>query len=279
MSIVVNTNVASLNAQRYLSQNTQGLSKTLEKLSSGYRINRAADDAAGLQISETLRAQIRGVSQAINNAQDGNNLLSVAEGTLSVVQDNLQRIRELAVQAANDTNGTTQRSAIKEEVDARLNDINRIVKATQFNGQNILQGNASLRIQVGANTVTSLDTINIGSALGSATASTLGVVFSANGVATNSQALAFLATVDTALQAVSSRRSTIGSFQNRLDSAISNLTITQENYSSAESRIRNTDVAKEAANLAKYQILQSASASILSQANQSSSLALQLIGR
>ncbi len=120
MPLVVNTNVASLNAQRYLTQNTNALSKSFERLASGYRINRAADDAAGLQISENLRAQIRGVGQAINNAQDGNNLLSVAEGTLSVVQDNLQRIRELTVQAANDTNSSTQREAIKQEIDARI---------------------------------------------------------------------------------------------------------------------------------------------------------------
>ncbi len=280
MSFVINTNVSSLVAQRNLSTNTLSLNKSLERLSSGYRINRAADDAAGLQISETLRAQIRGVSQAINNAQDGTNLLSVAEGTLSVVQEHLQRIRELTVQAANDTNGSAQRDAIKEEIDARINDITRITQATQFNGIKLLSGTvSSLRIQVGPNGSANLDTIDIADALGSATATTLGVTNASDAIDTNSQALAFLATVDDALTEVSSRRSTIGSLQNRLESAITNLQITRENFEASESRIRNVDVAKEAANLTKYQILQQAAASILAQANQSPGLALSLIGR
>ncbi len=275
MSLVINTNVTSLTSQRNLGVNTANLSRSLERLSSGYKINRAADDAAGLQISENLRGQIRGFGQAINNAQDGNNLLSVAEGTLSTVQDNLQRIRELTVQAANDTNVDDQRQAINQEIQARLDDIDRITNATQFNGINILSTVTSFRLQVGANDTASLDTIDIASALGSATASALG--FSTITVSTNSAALIFLADVDSALSEVSQRRAIIGSYQNRLHSAISNLQITQENFQSAESRIRNVDVALEASKLTQYQILQQASASILAQANQTPSLALSLI--
>jgi flagellin len=277
MSLVINTNVASLNAQRNLGSNTVQLGKTLEKLASGFRINRSSDDAAGLQISENLRSQIRGIGVAINNAQDGTNMLSVAEGTLSVVQDNLQRIRELAVQAANDTNGTTQRNAISQEIQARMDDIDRITQATQFNGTSILaSGLSTMFIQVGANNSSTLDRIDVTSALGKATSSSLGLSTNVS-FANNSAALAFLATVDTALDNVSSKRAKIGAFQNRLESAINNLQITRENFESSESRIRNVDVANESAKLAKFQILQQAAASILAQANQSPQLALSLL--
>ncbi len=280
MPLVINTNVASLNAQRLLTINTTALQKSLERLASGYRINRAADDAAGLQISENLRSQIRGLGQAVNNAQDGNNLLSVAEGTLSVVTENLQRIRELTVQAANDTNGADQRQAINQEIQARIDDIDRITESAQFNGIKLLSTTSapvSLRLQVGPNDVASLDTIDIaaGGALGSSSGSSLGI-FSVT-VSTNSASLNFLTNVDAALLEVTQRRSIIGSLQNRLDSAINNLQIARENFESAESRIRNVDVAKESAELARNQILQQASASILAQANQTPSLALSLI--
>ncbi len=280
MPLVINTNVNSLNAQRLLSQNTMNLSKDLEQLASGYRINHASDDAAGLQISENFTAQIRGTEQAINNAQDGLNLLSVAEGTLSVVANNLQRIRELAVEAANDVNGSTQRSAIKQEIDARIADINRMTKATQFNGVNVLQKipNVSLRLQVGANGVASQDTINIASALGSATATGLGLTATANMISSNSNARAFLANVDSAMNNLSSRRAVIGSFQNRLQSAIDNLQIEDQNFQASESQIRDVNVAKVTADLSKNQILQQASVSILAQANQLPALALKLIG-
>ncbi len=280
MPLVINTNVNSLNAQRLLSQNTMNLSKDLEQLASGYRINHAGDDAAGLQISENFTAQIKGTEQAINNAQDGLNLLSVAEGTLSVVQDNLQRIRELTVQAANDVNGSSQRTAIKQEIDARIADINRMTKATQFNGVNILKSiaNVSFRLQVGANGVASQDTINIASALGSATATGLGLKATTNMISSNSNARAFLANVDSAMNNLSSRRAVIGSFQNRLQSAVSNLQIADQNFQASESQIRDVNVAKVTADLSKNQILQQASVSILAQANQLPALALKLIG-
>jgi flagellin len=279
MSIVINTNVASLNAQRLLTNNTNALSKNLERLASGFRINRAADDAAGLQISENLRAQIRGVNQAINNSQDGFNLLSVAEGTLSVVQENLQRIRELVVQAANDTNGANQRAAIQQEIDARIDDIARITQATEYNGIKLLDGTVtSLRLQVGANADVTLDTIDINAdgAFNAATAADLGLV-GPTAIGSNGDALALLGQVDTALTEVSERRATIGSLQNRLESAINNLLVTKENFEASESRIRNVDVAKESADLTRNQILQQASASILAQANQTPFLALNLI--
>ncbi len=277
MPLVINTNVSAINAQRNLATNGNNLNRSFERLSSGFRINRAADDAAGLQISEGLRSQIRGVNQAINNASDGYNMLSVAEGSLSVIQDNLQRIRELTVQAANDTNGTSQREAITQEIQARMDDIDRIAGAAEFNGNKLLDGSASsFFIQVGAGTDASLDTINIGSALADATA-TAGLGLGSVDVSNNSAALSFLTDVDAALSTVGELRATIGSFQNRLDSAINNLAITAENFEAAESRIRNVDVAKESANLTKYQILQQASASILSQANQSPQLALSLL--
>lgn len=278
MPLVVNTNLASLNAQRFLANNTNNLQKNLERLASGYRINRAADDAAGLQISEGLRSQIRGVTQAIQNAQDGSNMLSVAEGTLSVVQENLQRVRELTVQAANDTNGATQRTALKQEIDARIADINRITKATQYNNIKLLS-NAStpttFLLQVGANGVQSIDTIDIAGGLGSGTATALGL--GSVTVDTATASLAFLGRIDTALSTVSSRRASIGAVQNQLDSAISNLNITRENFEASESRIRNVDVAKETAELTRNQILQQAAASILSQANQTPQLALTLL--
>jgi flagellin len=280
MPLIVNTNVASLNAQRLLNTNTEMLNRNLERLASGFRINRASDDAAGLQISETLRSNIRGTAQAINNAQDGSNLLSVAEGTLGVVQENLQRIRELVVQAANDTNGVTQRAAIKEEIDARISDIDRITKATDFNSIKLLASTTptSLLLQVGAGNIASLDTIDImsGGALGDATASN-GLGLTSVNISTNVLALATMGRVDTALGNVSSRRATIGSVQNRLQSAINNLSVANENFSAAESRIRNLDVAKESAELIRNQILQQAAATILSQANTAPQLALQLL--
>lgn len=277
MPLVINTNIASLNAQRSLTSNTNSLSRNLEKLASGFRINRAADDAAGLQISEGLRSQIRGVSQAINNAQDGVNLLAVAEGTLGVIQDNLQRIRELTVQGANDTNGSTQLDAIKTEINARLDDIDRIAQATSFNDKKLLDGSiaSSFRIQVGANASSSLDTLDIASGLQDTQVSTLGLASAS--FTNNSSALTFLSLVDDALNTVSSRRATIGALQNQLESGINNLSITKENFESAESRIRNVDVAKESADLTRNQILQQAASTILAQANQAPQLALSLL--
>ena len=283
MSIVVNTNVQSLNAQRVLSSNTKSLGKSLEKLASGYRINRASDDAAGLQISESLRSQIRGSQQANNNVQDGINLLNTADGAFETITNNLQRIRELVVQGGNDTLAPQQRSAINSELLQLATDVTRIANSTQFNKINLLDGSKStLKLQVGANYVSTTDVIDIGAnnIFASASASSLGL-FSAGALQTkvgsNASALKSLSIVDAALQTVQNRRAAIGALTNRLDGASANLSISVENFSSSESRIRNADIAKESANLTKNQVLQQASAQILGQANQTTQLALSLL--
>lgn len=280
MAIVVNNNVSSLIAQRNLAKNSASLTTSIEKLSSGYRINRAADDAAGLSISESLRGQIRGNNQAINNIQNGINLLQIAEGGLNVITDNIQRIRELCIQAANDTNATTERDAVLTEINARLADINRIAKSTKFNNINLLDGSASTAtLQIGANSVASTNTIDVSNVLNNAEVSTLGMLLTGiSGSNWNSDKIrSYLGRVDSAVQLVLRKRGDIGALQNRLESALDNLTVMNENIQSSESRIRDVDIAKETANMTKYQILQRASASILSQANQIPQLALSLL--
>lgn len=286
MGIFVNTNVSSLMAQRSLSNATSSLNKSIERLSTGYRINRAADDAAGLSISQGLESQARGSQQALSNAQTGINLLQTAEGDLSIIQDNLQRIRDLAVQAANGTNGTAERTAIKEEVDQRAKEITRLSSSSTFNAIKILNGSSTtLMLQIGANydpTAVSLNALTIGSPLGRADATALGINDTSN-LLTNSftsstAAASYINLVDSAITSISKRRSTIGSLQNRLDSTVQSLTIKIENMTASKSRIRDTDVAQESANLTKSQILQQASASLLAQANQTPSIALSLLG-
>jgi len=281
MGIVVNTNVSSILVQRSLGTATSDISKSLEKLSTGFKINRAADDAAGLVISESLRSQARGAAQASSNAQTGVNLLQTAEADLGIVQENLQRIRDLTVQASNGTYGTTERTAIYSEVSARTAEIDRIAKSSAFNTIKLLDGsNTSLVLQIGSNASASLNSLSIGAPLSKATSSTLGLGTStevSTAFATAVAASSFLSKIDTAISTVSTRRSEIGSLQNRLDSAIKSLAIKQENMLSADSRIRDTDVSKEAANLTKSQILQQASASLLAQANQSPQIALSLL--
>jgi flagellin len=258
MSLVVNTNVASLNSQRYLSKNTNALNKSMEKLSSGYRINRAGDDAAGLALSESLRTQIRGSKKALDNAQDAINLLNLADGVLQQIQDNLQRMRELAVQAANDTYSTEQRTAMQTEFNQLIEDNYRIMQATKFNGAVVFGANKTF--QIGAN-----------NALG-----TVANVATANW--TNSaDAVASITAVDSSITGLNTQRGNLGAFVNRLESAANNLSIAIENYSAAESRIRNVDVALESSNLTRNQILQQAAGAMLAQANASPQLALQLL--
>jgi flagellin len=284
MPLTINTNISSLNAQRYLSSNTNMLQKTMEKLASGYRINRAGDDAAGLQLSENLRSQIRGTKKALDNTLDGLNVLNIADGALQIAADNLQRMRELAIQSASDTYNATQRSAIQVEIQQLLADTDRIALATEFNGVDLLSTStpATFIIQVGANTTVGVDTIDIVGTLGDARSSTLGIS-TWNGTAlttnidTGANARAFVNLVDTALTTLNTRRGTLGAMVNRLEGTSSNLSIGIENLSSSESRIRNVDVALESANLTRNQILQQASNTILAQANQSPQLALQLL--
>ena len=281
MSIVVNTNVSSILVQRSLQFATQNISKSLEKLSTGYRINKAADDAAGLTISESLKSQARGAQVASSNAQAGINLLQTAEGDLSIIQDNLQRIRDLAVQAANGTNGSAERAAIQSEVQQRVNEIDRISSSSSFNQIKLLDGtSSSLSLQIGANAVASLNSISITDGtnpLASADSSALSISGVSAAFASTAAAASYIGSIDTAINTVSTRRSSIGSIQNRLESAITSLNIQFENMSAAGSRIRDVDVAKESATLTKSQILQQASATLLAQANQSPAIALSLI--
>ncbi|MCS6266293.1 MAG: flagellin FliC [Vampirovibrio sp.] len=286
MGIIINTNIQSLNAQRLLSKNTRMQSKSYEKLASGFKINKASDDAAGLQISESLRTQIRGSQQAGNNVQDGINVLNIMDGTMQALTDNLQRMRELTVQAANDTYSTGQRSAITSEISQLAVDINRIAAGTQFNGRSLLDGSISnYYMQVGANYnsavdridlaniggVNPFDSVNIRDLVGlTGTTTTLNVMNSGS-------SLKVLERLDSALQKVNNRRASLGAMINRLDGTFNNLSLNIESQSASESRIRNTDVAKESAELTRNQVLQQASAQILSQANQIPQLALQLL--
>lgn len=314
MPLVVNTNVASLAAQRNLSLNTFNLNRSLERLSSGFRINHAADDAAGLQISETLKTGIRGMQKALQNTQDGVSMLQISEGSLSVIGENLQRVRELTVQAANDTNSDVQRDALELEIQARLRDNQRIVTATQFNGIALLSGQQvgsyEIRLQIGPDESLEVDTLNITSILATTYATAIGLlegggantsagwgsigsinfastlitIFIGGGgvpittvAGAGTIARAFLGDIDRAISAISSRRALIGAVGNQLESILQNLNLTRENYIASESRVRDLDMAQETANLTKNQILQQASASILAQANQTPSLVLGLL--
>ncbi|HEY9688171.1 MAG TPA: flagellin [Coleofasciculaceae cyanobacterium] len=285
MPLIVNTNVSSLNAQRHLGNNTNMLSKSMEKLSSGFRINRAADDAAGLQLSETLRSQIRGSKKALDNVQDGINVMNIVDGAYGQITENLQRMRELAVQAANDTYATAQRSAMQAEISQLIADVTRIAAATEFNGVKVMNGSATtFTIQLGANDVAAQDQLDLAAAastspFANATAAQLDANLSAAGlgVASAASALAAITTIDNALTTVGNRRGAIGALSNRLEGAANNLSVSIENLASSESRIRNVDVAEESANLTRNQILQQASAAMLSQANQTPQLALQLL--
>lgn len=295
MPIVVNNNVASLIAQRNLNYSTINLTNSIERLSSGSRINRASDDAAGLSISENLRSQIRGNAKAMNNIQDGINMLSIAESGLGVIGENIQRIRELCIQAANDTNGANEKDAILSEIDARLKDISRISKASEFNGLSLLDGSlTTANLQVGAGNGTTTNVINIAQVFTDSDATALGIIVPAQdgtGSDTTSGAIergetwdgddirSYIGLIDTALANITTKRSNLGAFQNRLESALENLTVMNENLQSSESRIRDVDVASESANMTKYQILQQASASVLSQANGIPQIALALMSR
>jgi flagellin len=251
--IYLNANIQSLSAQRSLNVNTNSLNNSLQKLSSGFRINTSKDDAAGLQISETLRSQIRGSQKALDNTQDGINVLNVAEGAYSTITDSLQRVRELTVQAASDTNGTDQRNAVKSELDQLASEIDRIVNTTKFNGKTLLDGsNNTYYLQVGANG-TSNDQINVGSVFANNLSANLNVDTANLSVNSTTNAQLTLNKLDTAIGTINSRRATLGAYVNRLESSANNLAISIENQQSAESRIRNVDVASESSKLVASQ--------------------------
>ncbi|WP_069386618.1 flagellin [Cellulosimicrobium cellulans] len=285
MGFSVNTNVSALNTYRNLTTTQASQSKSLEKLSSGLRINRAADDAAGLSIAEGLKAQVNGYAVAARNAQDGISVVQTAEGALGEAQSILQRMRDLSVQAANDTNNADARTAIKSELDELANELDRIVDSTNFNGTNLLTAAAvDLTVQVGAegagdgNTITIDLTTNDLQTVIEAGIYDAGAGGSSLAVDTAAGAQASIEAIDTALTAVSTARSGLGATQNRLEYAISNINVAAENLTSAESRIRDVDMAKEMMNYSRTNILAQAGTAMLAQANQSTAGVLQLLG-
>jgi flagellin len=266
MAQVINTNILSLNAQRNLSNTSSSLSTTIQRLSSGLRINSAKDDAAGLAISQRMTAQIRGMDVAARNANDGISLAQTAEGALGSIGDNLQRIRELAVQAANGTNSASDQDSLQKEVKQLQDEISRVVENTKFNGTNLLNASGTISIQVGADG-TANDKIDISlndikTALSGITAGT----FSVSGLTAGTGASGVLGALDTALTTVNNARADLGAVQNRFTSAISNLQTNSENLSASRSRIQDTDYAKETAELTRTQILQQAGTAMLAQA-------------
>ncbi|WP_026375640.1 flagellin [Aestuariibacter salexigens] len=274
MSVFVNTNVSAINAQRQLFDSSNALSVSFERLSSGFRINRAADDAAGLQISDRLTTQIQGLNQAVRNANDAISLVQTAEGALAETTNSLQRIRQLAVQSQNGINSSADRTALQQEVTALISELSRIGADTQFGGTNILSGTYSSKFLVGANAGQNIS-VNLSRPGGfGASGLSVGTV----DVSTAGGASAALATLDTAISAVGAQRAELGALQNRFQSTIRNLSNISENVSGARSRIRDTDFAVETANLTRNQIVQQASLTVLSQANQRPQSALQLLG-
>lgn len=277
MGLRINTNIAALNSQRHLRMTKQNLDKSLEHLSSGSRINRAGEDAAGLAISENLRAQIRGLQQAERNAQDGVSLVQVAEGGLQEISNILIRIRELAVQAASDTVGPTERKFLNSEYDALLSECDRIANATEFNKIPLLNGTGTVfEIQVGTKNNPNIDRISFFDS-SSADVNTVALGINLSNVTDKASAQNALGAIDSAIVSVSSIRADFGAMQNRLQSIINNLAISVENMSAANSRIRDTDVAAETAELTKNNILMQAGTSVLAQANQSLANAVTLL--
>ena len=272
MGLQINTNVAALNSYRNLTGTQGSMQTSLERLSSGLRINRAADDAAGLSISEKLRSQVNGLNQAQANAQDGVSLIQTAEGALNEVHAMLQRMRTLAVQGANDTLASEDRTAIKAELDALGAEITSISTRTQFNGTTLLNGGFTGKVlQIGANSGQGL-TVGIG------TMDAAGLTVATLTVTDNTTAVASITVIDSAIAAVSKQRSELGAVQNRLQHTIKNLGVSAENLAASESRIRDTDMAKEMTNFTRSQILQQAGVSMLAQANQSAQSVLKLLG-
>lgn len=263
----INTNMAALNAWRSLSINNGGMSKSLEKLSSGFRVNRAADDAAGLAVSEKMRAQVRGLNMAIRNAQDGVSMIQTAEGGAQKVQDMLQRMRELAVQANSGTLQDEDRTLLDKEFQQLIEEVDRTASSTKFNGIALISGtNTAANIQVGSGAATTDKiTVNFDTTKLDKASLTIGSL----AISDSTKAEAAITQLDAALTDVNTHRATFGSVQNRLENAIATLQIQSENLTAAESRIRDVDMANEMATFTKFQILQQASTAMLAQANQS----------
>ncbi|WEL98030.1 flagellin domain-containing protein [Delftia tsuruhatensis] len=292
MASIINTNLVSLNAQRNLNTSQSSLSTTMQRLSSGLRVNSAKDDAAGLAIAERMNAQVRGMNVAMRNANDGISMAQTAEGALGKLSENLQRMRELAVQAANDTNGTTDRGSLDKEFKQLSQEIARIVTSTSFNGRQLLNSSSPTVFQVGANTgadnqitISAVD-LSDAAALNVDGATTpprlVGALGSLAGTgstptSTAGDARLSMAAIDTALDLVNNTRATFGAAQNRFEAVISNLQVAAENTSAARSRIMDADFAAETANLSRTQILQQAGTAMVAQANQLPQSVLKLI--
>ena len=285
MSITIGSNISSLKAQRQLTKSTASLSSTYSKLSSGMRINKASDDAAGLAIADSLKADQKIASVAIRNANDGISSIAIADGALSQVSDVLTRLAELAEQSANGVYSTDQRSALQNEFSALGSEIQRIALTTEFNGVKLLSGGAGMTLQVGfdsnadsqiaiRNVTGTLESLGIGNSVGAMTYSISGATIEAG----QSASRAALDAVNNAIGSLAATRGNLGAVESRLTVTINNLEVAKENFASAESQIRDVDVASEAAELTRLNILQQAGASVLAQANQQPGIALSLLG-
>jgi flagellin len=276
MGLRINTNVSSLNAQRNLGVTRLAQQKVLEQLSSGSRINRAGDDAAGLAISENLRAQIRGLGQAERNAQDGISLVQIAEGAMAEVSNIMIRLRELAVQAASDTIGPTERKFLNVEFEQLMSEVDRIANSTEFNRVPLLNGTGSVfDIQIGTRNDPLADRLTFDASSADVNVAALGLNLAS--VSDKISAQNSLAAIDQAIQNVSGIRADFGALQNRLQSTINNIQVSNENLSAANSRIRDTDIASATSEMTRTNILMQAGTSVLAQANQSTTNALSLI--
>jgi flagellin len=276
MGLRINTNVASVNAQRNLRGTNLDMRKAMERLSSGSRINRAGDDAAGLAISENLKAQIRGYNMAMRNSEDGISLVQVAEGGLNETSNILSRLRELGIQAASDTIGTAERGFLDVEYQSLLNEIERVSQATEFNNTKLLNGTTpAMDLQVGIRNIPGVDRITFDASKSNATVSALGLA--ELNVKDKLQAQSSLQQIDQAIQKVAAVRADYGALQNRLQATINNLGVSVENLSSANSRIRDADMAVETAEMTRNNIMLQAGISVLGQANTSNQMALKLL--
>lgn len=276
MGLRIATNVPSLNAQRNLTANNLGQAKSLARLSSGYRINQASDDAAGLAISENLKAKIRGLRQASRNGNDGISLVQVAEGGLNEISAMLVRLRELAIQASSDTVGDTERKFIDVEYQQLKSEIERVSEVTEFNGRDLLNGTGGIMdIQIGVQNDPFKDRISFNASAANSTLAALGMTV--ENCASKEAAQVSISAVDNALVSVNAIRANFGAMQNRLTSTVNNLAISDENYNAANSRIRDADIAAESAELTRHSILLNSGVSVLQQANNIQQLALKLL--
>jgi flagellin len=276
MALRISTNVASLNAQKNLGGTQRQLETSLARLSSGFRINQAADDAAGLAISENLRGQIRGMRQASRNSEDGISLVQIAEGGLNEISSMLIRLRELAIQASSDTIGDIERKFLDVEYQQLKSEMQRIAEVTSFNNRDLLNGTGGIMdIQVGVHNDPFKDRISFNASAANATLEALGMT--AEALATKEMAQRSIACVDDAMISVNAMRANFGAMQNRLHSTINNLAIAHENFSAANSRIRDADIAEETSELTRNQILLQAGVSIVGQANAASQVAMKLL--